>query len=161
MHLPRWPSNAASIFAMQFPEPMRGTRCGGFVLPTVLGIILLAALFAAHAATETGTTALLAAQRLLQQRAFEVSESGVLAIFEQLRRGVDPAATQQLRSVLFPTDAATVTSAVVSRRYLPNGFSAGRVWETHYQIHSTGRSARGSEVIVVQGVRQLRAVPAP
>lgn len=127
----------------------------------VLGILLLAALFAAHAATETGTTTLLAAQRLLQQRAFEVSERGVLAIMEQLRRGVDPVARQQLQSAEFPADAATVTSAIISRRHLPNGFSAGRVWETHYEIHSIGRSARGSQVIVVQGVRQLRAVPVP
>lgn len=140
---------------------MRSTYCGGFVLPTVLGIILLAALFAAHAATETGTAALLAAQRLLQQRAFEISESGVLAIVEQLQSGVDPMARQRFQSAEFPTDAATVASMLISRRHLPTGFSAGRVVETHYEIHSTGRSARGSEAIVVQGVRQLRAVPAP
>jgi hypothetical protein len=140
---------------------MRSTHCSGFVLPTVLGIIMLAALFAAHAATETGTAALLAAQRMLQQRAFEASESGVLAVVEQLRRGDAPAARQRLQSAGFPTDGATVDSAIISRRQLPNGFSAGRVLETHYEIHSTGRSARGSEAIVVQGVRQLRAVPTP
>jgi hypothetical protein len=146
---------------MSRPEPMRTNHCSGFVLPTVLGIILLAALFAAHAATETGTTALLAAQRLLQQRAFEAGESGGIAVLNQLQAGVDPAALQHLQSAEFQTDAATVATTIISRQRLPAGFSAGRVWETHYEIHSTGRSARGAESIVVQGVRQLRAVPTP
>ncbi len=140
---------------------MRTCHNSGFVLPTVLGIILLAALFAAHAATETGTTALLAAQRLLQQRAFEASESGIVAVLDQLRAGADPVMRQQLQSAEFQTDAATVTTTIISRQLLPDGYSAGRVRETHYEIHSTGRTARGAESVVVQGVRQLQAVSTP
>jgi hypothetical protein len=133
----------------------------GFVLPTVLGLIVLAALFAAHAATEAGTVSLLATQRLLQQRAFEAGESGLLAVERQLQTGFDPASRQHLQSADFPTDGAQVTTALVARQLLPLGYSAGRVTESHYEIQSSGQSARGTRVTVVQGVRQLRAAPAP
>ncbi len=133
----------------------------GFVLPLVLGIILLAALFAVHSITELGSTTLLATQRLLHQRAFEAGESGIVAVLDQLQSGADPVARQQLRSAEFPTDAATVESTLIVRQSLPNGYSAGRVLETHYEIRSTGHSARSTDVTVVQGVRQLRALPAP
>jgi Tfp pilus assembly protein PilX len=146
---------------MQRPDPLPTRAREGFVLPTVLGIILLAALFAAHVATETGTATLLATQRLLHQRAFEAAESGLLAIVEQLHAGLDPAASQQLQSADFPTDSATVDSTITSRQLLPNGYSAGRVQETLHEIRSAGHSARGTDVVVVQGVRQLRAVAEP
>jgi hypothetical protein len=140
---------------------MRAFASAGFVLPTVLGIILLAALFAAHAATEAGTASLLASQRVLHQRAFEAGESGVVAVMEQLQAGEEPALRQDLQSGDFPTDGARVTSVVVTRQLMPNGYSAGRVTETHYEVQSAGHSARGITVTVVQGMLQLRAVPAP
>lgn len=138
------------------------TRCTvcGFVLPVILGIILLVALFAAQAATELGSTTLFASQRLMHQRAFESSESGVATVMEQLRTHSAPAPQQQLQWADFPADTATV-STTISTRNLPPGFSAGRVQENEYEIRSTGHSTRGARVTVVQGVRQWQSIPTP
>lgn len=129
----------------------------GFVLPVVLGIVLLAGLFAVQASIESGNTTLLATQRQLHQRAFEVAESGIAAVLEQLASGAEPAATQTLRSAATPSDSATVETRIIASLTPPGGSSTGPVDETHYEIRSTGHSARGSDVTVVQGVRQLRA----
>lgn len=129
----------------------------GFVLPVVLGIILLAGLFAVQATSESGSATLLATQRLLHQRAFEAAESGLIAVLDQLGSGVEPAASQTLQSADVPSDSSTVATAIAARQALAAGYSAGRVVETDYEIRSTGHSVR-SDVTVVQGVRQLRVV---
>jgi len=130
----------------------------GFVLPVVLGIILLAGLFAVQATGEAGGTTMLATQRQLQQRAFEAAESGVIAVVDQLGAGAEPAALQTLRSAGANADSSSVTTTITARLTLPDGFSAGRVAETEYQIQSQGHSVRGSNITVVQGARQLRVV---
>jgi Tfp pilus assembly protein PilX len=133
----------------------------GFVLPVVLGIVLLAGLFAVQAAIESGSTLLLATQRQLHQRTFEAAERGIAAALQQLESGAEPTPTQVLRSADVPADSSTVATTVTARQTLPEGFSAGRVVETSYEIRSTGHGARSSSVTVVQGVRQLRAVVTP
>lgn len=131
----------------------------GFVLPVILGIILLVALFAVQAAAELGSTTLFAGQRILHQRAFESSERGIAAVMEQLRTNATPPPQQQLQWTDSPTDIAIVSTAA-STASLPPGFSAGRVVAKEYEIRSTGHSARGAEVTVVQGVRQWQALSA-
>jgi hypothetical protein len=133
----------------------------GFVLPVVLGIVLLAGLFAVQAAIESGSTALLATQRQLHQRTFELAERGIAAALDQLGSGTAPAGPQILRSAVAASDSSNVTIAATAHLALPQGFSAGRIVETTYEIRSTGRSARGSNVTVVQGVRQLRDATTP
>jgi hypothetical protein len=133
----------------------------GFVLPVVLGIVLLAGLLAVQAAIESGSTTLLATQRQLHQRTFEVAERGIAATLNQLGRGLEPAPVQMLRSADVPADASTVETTIITRATLPDGFSAGRVAETIYEIRSTGHGARKSQVTVVQGARQLQAVVIP
>jgi hypothetical protein len=54
-----------------------------------------------------------------------------------------------------------VESRVIARLPLTNGYSAGRVLEAQYEIRSTGHSIRATAVTVVQGVRQLQALPQP
>jgi Tfp pilus assembly protein PilX len=141
------------------PRHMNAGR--GFVLPVVLGIILLVALLAAQSAIELGNTTTLATGRLLQQRAFEAGESGLAAVLDSLQAGAEPAARQQLQSAGFPADSATVETRLVMQQLLPGGYSSGRVLEAQYEIRSTGHSARSTAVTVVQGVRQLQALPAP
>jgi Tfp pilus assembly protein PilX len=133
----------------------------GFVLPVVLGIILLAALIALQASTELGSATLLANQRQLHQRAFEAGESGLIAVLDELQSGATPAARQELASAAVPVDGATVETTQTARIDLPIGYSAGRVLESRYELRSTGHSARATKVTVVEGVRQLRALPAP
>jgi len=132
----------------------------GFVLPVVLGIILLAGLFAMHATTDAGTTMLLANQRQLQQAAFEAAESGAVAVAEQLAAGAAPQPVQHLDSGT-PDRPVTVQTVVTARMMTAAGFSAGRVSSTDYEIRSTGRSVRRSEVTIVEGLRQMRAATAP
>jgi Tfp pilus assembly protein PilX len=129
---------------------------GGFVLPVLLGIVLLAALLAAHSAAELANSTLLTTQRQLNQRAFEAGESGIVLALERLRTGIALQPAQTLRAANAATDSATVQTLIATRQLLPVGHSAGRVIETDYEIRSTGRSARRSQVTVVQGARQLR-----
>ena len=133
----------------------------GFVLPLVLGIVLLAGLLAVQAAIESGNTALLATQRQLHQRTFELAESGIAAVVHQLESGAQPAGVQVLRSADTPSDSSTVETTTTSRQFLPEGFSADRIAETEYEIRSTGHGARGTHVTVVQGVRQAGAAVTP
>lgn len=133
----------------------------GFVLPVVLGIVLLAGLLAVQAAIESGSTTLLATQRQLHQRTFELAESGIAAVLLQLESGAKPPGIQTLRSAETTSDSSTVETTITARQTLPAGFSAGRVVETTYEIRSTGHGTRASNVTVVQGVRQLRAVATP
>jgi Tfp pilus assembly protein PilX len=137
-----------------------GTRAG-FVLPVVLGIILLAGLFAVQATMESGSATLLATQRQLHQNAFEAAESGVIAAINQLGSGIEPATVQTSSSTAAPSGSSTVQTTMVARLTLPSGFSADRVVETQYEIRSTGHSVRGSEATVVQGVRQMRVATPP
>jgi hypothetical protein len=127
----------------------------------VLGIVLLAGLLAVQAALESGNSALLATQRNLHQRTFELAESGIAAVMQQLESGTLSTGVQILRSGSTVTDSATVETTMVSRQMLPEGFSADRVAESTYEIRSTGHGARGSKVTVVQGVRQLGAATTP
>ena len=130
----------------------------GFVLPVVLGLMLLAALLAQHAATELGSTTLMATQHQLHQYAFETAESGLRAAIQQLQVGMALPQSQALHSPVLPGYAATIetTTSVID---LPEGFSAGRIKESRYEIHSTGHGAQNSTVTVTQGVRQLGINP--
>ncbi len=136
-------------------------RVPGFVLPVVLGIILITGLLAAQAATDLGSHTMLATHRLLQQRAFEAAEQGLAQVRAQMRSGGVPPASQDLPSPGLPTDSAQVEFATLAVVALPTGFSAGRVVESYHEIRSTGRSARGARVTLVQGLRQLEAQAAP
>jgi Tfp pilus assembly protein PilX len=132
----------------------------GFVLPVVLIVLLIAAVIAIQATAESGSTTLLATQRQLHQRAFEAAESGVVAALEQLASGAQPAPMQSLHSDSIAGESATVQTSVTAR-LTPEGFSADRIVETHYEISSTGHSVRGTRVSVAQGVRQLQSRGAP
>ena len=133
----------------------------GFVLPVVLGIVLLAGLLAVQAGLESGSTVLLATQRQLHQRSFELAESGIDAAMRELAAGAEPARHQTLRPTVASADAALVETALQSRSALADGFSANRVVESTYEIRSTGQGTRGSSVTVVQGVRQHRVAESP
>ncbi len=136
-------------------------RSRGFILPVVLGLILIAALLAIEAGSEMGTQSMLATNRLLHQRAFESGESGIVEVMEQMQAGLSPPATQQLPSAAFPTDGASVEFTTLATVALPAGHSAGRIVETHREIRSSGYSARDTRVIVVQGLSQRMAVAEP
>ncbi|MGC4027464.1 MAG: hypothetical protein QM696_01135 [Steroidobacteraceae bacterium] len=133
-------------------------RPSGFVLPVVLGLILITGLLAVQATTDLGSHTMLATHRLLQQRAFEAAERGLALTLNQLRSGVTPEAGTLLPSSGLPTDSTQIGFTTPGSVSLPVGFSSGRVVESYHEIHSTGHSARGARVTLVQGVRQLQAL---
>ena len=60
--------------------------------------------------------------------------------------------------VLHPGPTPTDSVQVMLRpgaRHVPPGFSAGTLIAQDYEIHSTGRSARGTRRTLVQGVTRL------
>jgi len=140
--------------------PARSNR-RGFVLPVVLGIILLAGLFAVQATLESGSATLLASRRQLHQRAFEAAESGIAEVMNQLNAGVEPATVQTMDTAGTSSGSWTTQTTITARTPLVDGFSAGRIVETNYEIQSAGHSIRGGEVRVAQGIRQLRSAGAP
>jgi Tfp pilus assembly protein PilX len=133
----------------------------GFVLPVVMGLIVIAGLVALHAATGLGTQSVLATTRLLHQRAFEAGESGVVAAIEQLAAGEDPPALQVRASAAVAADRAQVSFTHVASVSLPEGHSAGRIVESHDEIRSEGQSARNARVAIVQGIRRTQVVARP
>jgi Tfp pilus assembly protein PilX len=133
----------------------------GFVLPMVLGIILLAGLFAVAAFLESGSAALLSTRRQLHQSAFEAAETGIAILMDQLNAGVEPARMQTLDPAALASGSSTVQTTITTRTELAEGFSAGRIIETDYEISSAGHSARSGDVRVVQGVSQRRSAGAP
>jgi hypothetical protein len=126
----------------------------GFVLPVVLGIILLASFLAVDAATDLGSDTLLATHRVLHQRAFEAAERGIVITLGQLRAGELPAASSRLSAPGLPLDDTVVEFTTAATTLLPAGFSAGRIVDSYHEIRSTGRSARAARVTLVQGVRR-------
>jgi Tfp pilus assembly protein PilX len=137
-------------------SPARRARLPGFVLPVVMGMILVAAALALHATSDLGTHALLSTQRLLHQRAFEAGESGIVAAIERLDAGDTVPQELTLTSSRFPADTAEVRTLTLSQQAVPAGFSMGRVVALRQEIRSTGRSARGARITLVQGLVQMQ-----
>ena len=132
-------------------------RHRGFLLPAVLGITLVAALLALQAASASGTIAALATMRVLQQRAFAVADRGVEVMLASLQAGTPPGPTQTLLSST-PGERAETRFAETARAPAPSGYSAGRFFEHHYELRSAGHSARGVQVVQIQGVSRLEPV---
>lgn len=129
----------------------------GFVMPVVLGILLIAALLAAQASTDLGTHTMLATHRLMHLRAFAAAERGLNDTITQLRAGANPQTGEASGSL--PGESVMIALTAPEQTVLPAGFSANRVVEECRQIHSTGRSARGAQVTLRQGLCQRRPHP--
>jgi Tfp pilus assembly protein PilX len=141
---------------------MRAEQHRGFVLPIVLGLLLVAGIFAATALADATLDRALATTRLLHQRAFEAAERGVRTVFDELANGVTPVpGPRQLPAEATPTDSTEVTVVAVTRGLMPEGYSAGRFIEQVDELRSIGRSARNTQVIQVQGLRSLQPQDAP
>ena len=139
----------------------RRAHLPGFVLPVVMGMILIAAALALHATTDLGTHALLASQRILHQRAFEAGESGLVAGMARVEAGEALAQEISLTSRRFPADSAVVGATTLSRQSLAAGFSFGPVVAIRQEIRSTGRSARGARTVLVQGITRMQPASLP
>jgi hypothetical protein len=132
------------------------------VLPLVLGFLLIAGVFAAVAIADATADRALATTRLLQQRAFEAAERGIAIVMAELNSGVAAApGPRRLSFPANPVDSAEVTLTAAGTSSLPEGLSTGRFIAHHSELRSAGRSARGTQVIQVQGLQRIEPVVDP
>lgn len=130
------------------------SRPAGFVLPVVLGILLATGLLAVQLASDLASQRTLATHRQLQQHAFEAAEYGITHALATLAGGAVPPAVEVLALPGTRVAQVQVQWRLLRHDTLPAGNSAGRVSESWQALRSTGTSARGTRVTLVQGVRQ-------
>jgi hypothetical protein len=134
----------------------------GFATPVALALALLMGLLATTALQDANLARTLATTRMLHQRAFAAGEVGLAQVSAELARPGAP--IPGLRRIVLPahaTDGAETSVTEAAAIPLPTGFSANRVIERHYEVHSTGWSARGARVVQVEGLyrRELARQP--
>jgi hypothetical protein len=134
----------------------------GFATPVALALALLMGLLAAAALQDASLARTLATTRMLHQRAFAAGEIGLARVASELAR--PEAAVPAPGRISIPahaTDGADTSVLEVATIALPPGYSAGRVIERHFEVRSTGWSARGIRVVQVEGLyrRQLAHQP--
>jgi Tfp pilus assembly protein PilX len=92
-----------------------------------------------------------------RQRAFEAAELG-LAEAEMALRGYAPVAAVQTLGV-DSFARATITTQVVERDALPEGFSAGQLVAERVRVTSVGETTRGSRLTLEAGFTRLQPAP--
>lgn len=127
----------------------------GFAVAWMLVLLVVLALAGAASLHDALFAQQLANTREQQQRAMGMAELGLRLGMQQLALpGTPQASPTQLRP-----DAASADSLLLELRpgasRVPAGFSAGQFIARDYEIHSTGRSARGAQRALVQGVTRL------
>jgi Tfp pilus assembly protein PilX len=134
----------------------------GFATPVALGLALLMALLAASALQDAGLARSLATTRLLHQRAFAAGEIGLAQVATELAPpGAPVPAPRRSTLAAHPTDSVETAVVETLADTLPNGHSAGRIVERHFEVRSTGWSARNTRVVQVEGLRRRDLVPPP
>lgn len=131
-------------------------RRRGFLLPVVLGLLLVAAVLALHALSGTAGAAALSTNRLLHQRAFEAAERGLAA----LRQRIDDGETAPVEPVRLDSPTLASVHAIVgfretARLTAPPGFSSGRFVEERAELHSIGRSTSAATARLVEGISRI------
>jgi Tfp pilus assembly protein PilX len=134
----------------------------GFLLPIVLGLLLVSAMFGLHAASGISSAAALSTHRVLHQRAFEAAERGLVALGQRLDAGEPPPDSPLvLASDALPTERATVEYRATAQLSLPPGYSSGRFVEQRGELRSAARLVRNSEVRLAEGVSRILPMESP
>jgi hypothetical protein len=136
------------------PEP-RTRRISGFAVAWMLVLVAIIALASGAALHDVLFAQQLATIRAQQQRTLGMAELGLRIGMQQLSRS-DSASPDsgELRPGPHPADSLQVVLHRGAAR-VPAGFSAGRFVAREYEIESTGRSARNSRQVLVQGISRL------
>jgi hypothetical protein len=142
------------------PALSRSAHRSGFATPVALALALLMGLLATAALQDASLARTLATTRMLHQRAFAAGEIGLARMATEL--AVPGAAVPAPSRVSLPahaTDGFETSVVEIAAIPLPKGYSAGRVMERHYEVRSTGWSARGARVVQVEGLFRRETVP--
>lgn len=136
-------------------------RRRGFALVLVLGLVAIISVLAAGSLQEALFGEALAGTRQLQQRAASLADIGIAAALAQLGAATPPADyTRELRPLPAPSDSVVVTQRTLGSSPLAAGYSSARFAVRHYQVEALGRSARGTRMLQVQGVRRVLPIDA-
>lgn len=134
----------------------------GFATPVALGLALITALLATSALIDAGLARSLATTRLFHQRAFAAGEIGLAGVAAELALPGAPLPDPRRISLPgHPTDGVETAVSETLTNPLSNGFSAGRIIERHFEVHSTGWSARNTRVVQVEGLRRRELAGPP
>jgi hypothetical protein len=121
----------------------------------MLVLLLVLAMAGAASLSDALFAQQLANTRVQQQRAMGMAELGLRLGMRQLELpGMPPTSPAQLRPDPASADTLELELRPGASR-VPPGFSAGQFITRDYEIHSTGRSARGVQRTLVQGVTRL------
>ncbi|MET0281231.1 MAG: hypothetical protein ABW278_08920 [Steroidobacteraceae bacterium] len=133
------------------PPPPRG-----FALVLVLALAASIGLLTAGSLQETLFGEALAGSRLLHLRAWLLADSGMAEAMHELTNAALPRDfTRELRPIAGSAESAVVSVRQVATGVPPAGFSLGRFAAHYFIIESTGRSARGTRAVQVQGVTRV------
>jgi Tfp pilus assembly protein PilX len=136
-------------------------RSRGYLLPVVLGLILVAAMLAVHAISGAADAAALVTNHVLQQRALEAAERGLATALHQLEAGRPlPTTTLQLTSTTTPEEWAEIEFRETARLALPTGYSSGLFIEQRGQVRSIGH-LRSTSARLVAGFSRILPQTAP
>ncbi len=135
-------------------------KSDGFALPLSLILLAVLSLLLAQALGGAAGEAALAANRQFRLGAFESAESGLIATRAALL--ATPAVT--LPTTDRHAEDTPVEGSITEVRHVgdgdtPHGFSLDRFVTRHLELRSTGRSARGAKVTLVESIDRLDARP--
>lgn len=133
-------------------------RRAGFATATVLGLLAVIGVLGASALHDALFGEQLAGSRLLHQRAAALAQLGVADGLARVGALESPSG---LDYVLEPLPGSNDSVNVIVRHRgssaLPQGFSTGRFALHHFEVESTGLTARGTRMTHTQGATRIMA----
>lgn len=137
-------------------------RGAGFATATVLGLLAIIGVLGASALHDALFGEQLAGSRLLHQRAAALAQLGVADGMARIG-ALESASGFAYALTPLPDSNDGVDVAVRHRgsSVLPQGFSGGRFTLEHFEIESTGLTARGTRMTHTQGASRILAAAPP
>ena len=143
---------------------MNRTRTGrpdrGVALPVALSLLLILALLLTQALGGAAGTTALVANHQFRQAAFEAAEGGLVAGRQRLLTsdGLSPPPLERA------VDGSPVDRSVTVFSYRGDGaavagYSVDRFVPRHFDLRSTGQSARGARIVLTEGIDRLDPRP--
>jgi len=136
-------------------------RCNrGVALPVALSLLLILALLLAQALGGASGTTSLVANHQFRQAAFEAAEGGLVAGRQRLLASDALPPPPLDRAV----DGSPVDRSVTEFSYRGEGaavagYSIDRFLPRHFELRSTGQSARGARIVVTEGIDRMDPQP--
>lgn len=144
------------------PTPATPSRRAGFATAVVLGLVAVIGLLSVGALHDALFGEQLAASRMLHQRAAALADFGIRDGLLRLGEAASPPIeiSYAIPASTIPGDSTSVRVRHLASSELPAGFSVAQFTAHHFEIQSTGHTARGVQMTQVQGATRVMPVPA-